>query len=79
MADDLWRQLSALAERLRGEGLLGWADELNDITRHASTGSEALMGARWVLTRLISAEAETTASSRETARGLIAELTDALG
>ncbi|MDY0827735.1 hypothetical protein SK224_01205 [Microbacterium sp. BG28] len=79
MADDLWGQLSAFAERLRIEGMLGWADELDGVTRYASTGSEALMGARWVLTRLISAEAETTASSREAARGLMVELTAALG
>lgn len=79
MADDLWGQLSAFAGRLRVEGVLGWADELDGVTRYASTGSEALMGARWVLTRLVSAEAEITASSREAARGLIAQLTDALG
>lgn len=79
MADDLREQLSAVTERLRGEGLLGWADELDGVTRYASTGSEVLMGARWVLTRLISTQAETTASSREAARGLIVELTAASG
>lgn len=79
MPQDLWAKLGSFAGRLRTEGLLGWADELEDVTRYASTGSEALMGARWVLTRSIAPEAEMTASTRETARGLIAELTEALG
>jgi hypothetical protein len=79
MAHDLWEQLRTFAGRLRIEGLLDWADELDDLTRHASTGSEALMGARWVLARLVATDEAMRVSTRSDAHGLIAELTDVLG
>lgn len=76
--DDLYASSARLADALAAAGHDGWAEELVDVLRAGTTGSEVVMGLRWVLTRLAeSGEVDATTATR--VRGLAARAEQALG
>lgn len=52
MAVDVYTCTRALQAALCAEGLGGWADGLGTCVESGSTGTEVLMGLRWVLAEL---------------------------
>lgn len=70
VGSDLYAEARALQVGLEGAGLPGWSSEIDDAVVAGATGSEVLMGLRWVLDRLTS-ETGLPAELRSQARELL--------
>lgn len=68
---DLYAEVEQLVRDLSAQGHTRWSEELHDVLRGGATGSEIVMGIRWVLTRMSDSgevgEPETAARARELA------------
>ncbi len=75
---DLYAEVELLSDDLVAHGHAGWSEELTGVLRGGATGSEIVMGVRWVLRRMSdSGELDELDTTR--ARDLAAKADRALG
>lgn len=70
MARDHYAEARALAAKLAEQGYGIWSEQLTEKIAAGATGTEIVMGLRWVLAQLLQNEDELPANLREEARGL---------
>jgi hypothetical protein len=70
MARDYYAEARALAVKLADGGCGAWAQRLTDMIDAGATGTEIVMGLRWVLARLLEDDDAVPADLRTEARGL---------
>jgi hypothetical protein len=70
MARDYFAEAKALATKLATEGYGTWSQQLTDKIDEGATGTEIVMGLRWVLAQLLQKEQGLSADLRAEAHGL---------
>jgi hypothetical protein len=70
LARDYYAETRALAAKLTDQGYAGWSEQLTDEIAAGATGTEIVMGLRWVLAQLLQNEDGLPADLRLEARGL---------
>ena len=70
MARDYYAEARALAAKLTERGYGGWSEQLTGAIAAGATGTEIVMGLRWVLAQMLEKEDGLPADLREEAGGL---------
>jgi hypothetical protein len=68
MVNDPYAQAQALSRRLQAQGLDSCAHKIEDIVAAGSTGTEVLMGLRWIIGEILRTETLDLATQAEIAR-----------